>query len=116
MCYLMGDFKMNLINSKSDKITAELIDTKQSFYFVPLINKSTRVAKKTAMIIDKIFTNDLHQIENNITGLLYTDISDHFPIFHVFKINTCSSENENKTPKFSQRGFLMVKTKKSLMI
>lgn len=51
-----------------------------SNYLFPLIHKPTRVTKTSATLIDNILTNSL--IYQNKSGVLLTDISDHFPIFH----------------------------------
>lgn len=52
-----------------------------SSYFHPLICKPTRVTNKTATLIDNIFTNSFDYESNS--GILCTDISDHFPIFNL---------------------------------
>ena len=61
--------------------------------FFPLINKPTRISKHSATIIDNIFYNN---IEKNTTfnGILITDLSDHFPIFHIDNINN-NSQRDN---------------------
>ena len=48
---------------------------------IPLINNPTRITRKTATLIDNIFTNDLkHTIDS---GAIIEDISDHLPIFAI---------------------------------
>ena len=47
----------------------------------PLISKPTRITSSTATLIDKIFTNNLEHSMNS--GILYTDLSNHLPIFQV---------------------------------
>ena len=47
----------------------------------PLISKPTRITSRTATLIDNIFTNNLEHSMNS--GILYTDLSDHLPIFQV---------------------------------
>ena len=49
---------------------------------VPIVNKPTRVTKNNATLIDYIITNSFMDQEN-LTGILKTDISDHFPIFTI---------------------------------
>ena len=51
--------------------------------FIPLINKPTRVIHNTATIIDYIFRNKYENYNKYMTGILTTDISDHYPIFHI---------------------------------
>ena len=47
---------------------------------VPILNKPTRVTKNNAALIDYIISNSFMDQEN-LTGILKTDISDHFPTF-----------------------------------
>ena len=47
----------------------------------PLISKPTRITSSTATLIENIFTNNLEQSMSS--GILYTDLSDHLPIFQV---------------------------------
>ncbi len=49
--------------------------------FFPLITRPTRITSHTATLIDNIFTN--HIDHHLFTGLLFTDISDHLPVFCV---------------------------------
>ena len=48
----------------------------------PLITRPTRITSNTATLIDNIFTNNLDTY--SFSGLLFTDISDHLPIFSFF--------------------------------
>ena len=50
---------------------------------MPLITRPTRLTNSTATLIDNIFTNDFIDIEQSMTGLFITDISDHLPIFYI---------------------------------
>ena len=50
----------------------------------PLISKPTRITYSTATLIDKIFTNNLEHSMNS--GILYTDLSNHLPIFQVIHL------------------------------
>ena len=75
----MGDFNLNLMNYESHQQTSEFLDIMYSNMLLPLITRPTRIISYTATLIDNIFTNHL---ENYLfSGLLFTDISDHLPIF-----------------------------------
>ena len=78
----MGDFNIDLLQYNSHPMTSEFIDVMFSTYYIPLINRPTRVTDNSATLIDNIYTNCLDN-ENSISGILPTDISDHFPIFHI---------------------------------
>ena len=43
------------------------------------------ITQNSATIIDNIFTNNIGESECGHNGILVTDISDHFPIFHIWK-------------------------------
>ena len=55
----------------------------QVIFFLPLITRPTRVTATSATLIDNIFTNCLENCSHSVQGLMVTDISDHYPIFHV---------------------------------
>ena len=79
--YLMGDFNIDLMKCNSQNTTQEFIETLMSASFLPLISKPTRVANQSATLIDNIFCNILPLPES---GIVLSDITDHYPIFaHV---------------------------------
>ena len=73
---------LNLLDYKDNAKVKSYLDLILSHSFVPLINKPTRVSKKNATVIDHILTNS-YIIKNYITGIVKTDISDHFPVFSI---------------------------------
>ena len=107
ICYLMGDYNINLLNIESHGPTSVFNDIMYSNGFIPLITRPTRVTESTATLIDNIFTNRLKsQFGGIMQGILLTDISDHYPIFHIdnnikykdvnIKISRRSYSNKNK--------------------
>ena len=84
ICYLMGDFNIDLLKSESCDYANRSIEQLFTSYFVPLITKPTRITEHTATIIDNIFTNNIEKVENSINGIIFADISDHLPILHMF--------------------------------
>ena len=83
ICYLLGDYNINILNYSSHVHTAQFVDMMSSSGFLPLITRPTRVTATSATLIDNIFTNNLMDISHSLQGLFITDVSDHFPIFHV---------------------------------
>ena len=83
ICYLLGDYNINILNYASHVPTAQFADMMSSSGFLPLITRPTRVTDTPATLIDNIFTNYLEDISHSIQGLFIFDVSDHFPIFHV---------------------------------
>ena len=73
----MGDFNINQSHQPSN----EFINLMVSNSLYPLISKPTRLTSTTATLIDNIFTNNLEHCMNS--GIFYSDLSDHLPIFQV---------------------------------
>ena len=86
--YLLGDYNANLINIDKHTPTQELLDMLYSYLLLPLVTKPTRVTTTTATLIDNIFTNDLENLDKAFTGILYSDVTDHFPIFYIDNTQT----------------------------
>ena len=63
---------------------------------LPVINKPTRITKTSASAIDNIPINNF--VRNSFeTGILKTDVSDHFPIFIIIKNKQVIKTTENTT-------------------
>ena len=94
---LMGDYNIDLMTDNAQKNTFQLC--LQSNYLIPTITKPTRVACitnengetiTTESLIDNIFIN---ASTRHLSGLIETNISDHFPIF--IKIPEIAKDNIN---------------------
>ena len=70
-------------NHDTQNLTGEFYDLMTSNSFLPLITRPTRVTATSATLIDNIFSNYLENCSHSMQGLMITDISDHYPIFHV---------------------------------
>ena len=111
--YLLGDFNINILESSSHIPTAEFIETVYSYSLFPLITKPTRLQGNSATLIDNIFYSDITQ-SDIINGILYTDISDHFPIFSIdfLKQKTLSNMcTENVSRVYSKKNIDKFKSK-----
>ena len=94
LCYLTGDFNMNLLSMNKDKDVQEFFDNLTDKKFMPLIKIPTRIAKNSKTLIDNIFFN---QFSNNIvSGNLTVGISDHLPQFSIIPIETKSKTNQKR--------------------
>ena len=51
--------------------------------FLPLITRPTRVTANSATLIDNIFTNHFDCSLQSSEGIFVTDITDHYPVFHI---------------------------------
>ena len=87
--YIMGDFNINLMNSDTHTPTGCSLDLMYSNMLFPLITRPTRVTANSATLIDNIFTNNTCGTGSLIQGVFVTDITDHYPIFHIDQELTC---------------------------
>ncbi len=94
LCYLMGDFNLDLITYHHHQFISEFLDIMYSNMFFPLITRPTRITSHTATLIDNIFSNHLENF--SFSGLLFTDITDHLPIFCI--IHDMLPNVDNDTP------------------
>ena len=92
LIYLMGDFNIDLLKSNEHSKSSDFLDLLYSYNLVPLITKPTRVTDHSATLIDNIFTNVFKDTIKHHQGILYTDMSDHFPVFYI---NSTPDQNLN---------------------
>ena len=93
-CFLVGDLNLNLIDYQSNGKVRNFVNFIFQHSLVPIVNKPTKVTKNNATLIDYIIANSFTDQEN-LTGILKTDISDHFPIF-TFSIKHGLDSNDKK--------------------
>ena len=87
LCYLMGDYNLDLLKHEIHPQTSDFLDIIYSYNYIPLITRPTGRKEQSGTLIDNIFTNNLAELGTSIHGLLVTDISDHLPIFIInFKL------------------------------
>ena len=82
-CYIMGDYNLDLLKHDKHPLTENCLDVMYAHSFIPVINRPTRVTLNTFTLIDNIFTNHHDVKEHQLHGILKTDITDHFPLFHI---------------------------------
>ena len=110
-CYITGDLNLNLMNHYCHSFTGEFLDALYSTMFYPLITCPTRITAHTATLIDNICTN---RMDNHLKGgILFSDISDHLPVFSICFKNlqnvemnrtvTIHHKNINNMNKFKER-------------
>ena len=92
---IAGDFNMNLLDFKQNKKLQSFLNIMFGHSMVPVINKPTRVTKNTATAIDHIFINSVTTVKIK-TGIIKSDISDHFPIFFVADYNIHIKETKER--------------------
>ena len=96
-CYFMGDVNIDLMRYSLHRKTSDFLDTMYANGFIPLINRPTRVTSQSATIIDHLYSNNLNVSNAMFQGILVTDITDHYPIFHKCRLfNSTSSITEDE--------------------
>ena len=90
LCFLMGDFNLNLIKTSSHSQTKSFINSLSSYFFSPYILQPTRVTEKSKTLIDNIFFNSLEY--ESFSGNITAKISDHLLQFVVLKDFTLSND------------------------
>ena len=105
LLYLMGDFNINLLESDRHLQTSEFLDLLYSYCMFPLVTKPTRITSNSSTLIDNIYLNDISAV-NTFSGLLYTEISDHLPIFTVnHKSRMTNTSQHRKSRLFTSKNF-----------
>ena len=62
-----------------------------TFLFFSLITKPTRVTENSATTINNIFHDCYSEVSSSVSGILYIDVSDQFPIYHIdYSVPVCS--------------------------
>jgi exonuclease III len=88
ICYLMGDFNIDLLKSESCDFANNFTEQLFTSSFYPLITKPTRITSHTVTLIYNIFTNNIDKIDSSINGIIFSDISDHLQIVHTCCLDT----------------------------
>ena len=78
---IVSDFNTNLLNFNTHPDTAEYADLHMSQGLLPMITKPTHIYNSGASLIDHIFVS--HTCNPVTTGVLVSDVSDHFPTFYI---------------------------------
>ena len=100
-CFLAGDFNIDLLKCESHIETNSFFNRLLTYSFFPTISKPTRITPDSATLIDNIYTNAYDIADGIFTGNLYTDISDHLPVFLV----DCNAPRKKFFRKVTKRFF-----------
>ena len=86
--YLAEDLNINCLEYFENEKVSTFYNSLFEYGAITVINKPTRVAKKSAIIIDIAITTNIFD-ESLKKGIIKSDPSDHLPIF--FSIRTSKS-------------------------
>ena len=93
--YFLGDFNLNVLNYDTDSKVKNFFNMIFKYGMISIINKPTRVTPRSITAIDHIFTNNFCNA-NLKTGIIKSDLSDHFPIYVTSNKIHNSSYPQNK--------------------
>ena len=91
--YMLGDLNIDLLKYEEHRLTSSFLDMLYSNNVFPLITKATRVTQTTATLIDHVLTNNFDVWGKHRQGILCTDISDHYAVFHIAGNTMCKSKD-----------------------
>ena len=97
ICFLGGDWNINLLQYNNDRLTTQFIDLLLSYNMIPCTGKPTRIGENSNTLIDCIFTNFLGKAASGV--IVETDVSDHFPIFVSTDLDDAHKNLEPKQKK-----------------
>ena len=89
--YMMGDFNINLLDHNLSPPVEYFINQMISKNFLPTINRPTRLTPHSCTLIDNIFCNRVDEAESS--GVITTNISDHYPVFAREKFPTLPEDS-----------------------
>ena len=93
-CIIMGDINIDFLNESSHSKTSEIVDNVYSCGYSPVITQPTRVTDNSATLIDQIFLNTRGVTSNCKSGIIVTDVSDHYG---VFLLANCMTQEHSQT-------------------
>lgn len=85
MLLLSGDFNIDLLQYDTHGKTRTFIDNCFASGALPIITKPTRITSHSATLIDHVYCN--LPISKVKSGIIITDIADHFGTFAILDIN-----------------------------
>ena len=75
-----GDLNINVLDYECNKKVKHFMSSMFQYNMIPSINKPARVLRNTATVKDHIITNTVISGIQHRSGIIKTDILDHFPI------------------------------------
>ena len=106
---IVGDMNINLLKHSTHLETGSYLETLLENSLLPLITLPTRIVHNSATLLDHISTNICD--DNFDSGIIISDISDHFPIFYIrhYKDRTPKDTQELKIRKYDDASVLKFK-------
>ena len=89
---LLGDLNIDLLQFSTHNSTNQYLECLLSNGFLPIVTFPTRVHKRSATLIDHVFSNTKSNVIE--AGIITTPLSDHFPVFYIEK---CKVKSQGPT-------------------
>lgn len=115
-CYICGDFNIDLLKYESQNGSKNFVEQLFTSGYYPVISKPTRITNSSSTLIDNIWTNDLSNAPDTISGILVDDISDHFPIFYTIKDGKKNSKGNNEFKYVTQEKELNIQKMSEILL
>ena len=96
--YILGDFNINLLRFETCNYAHNFLLTVQSYRFVPVMDKPTRVHNDSTTLIDNILLN--HMSDSIVSGNIVSNISDHYSQFCLIPSHKRMQTGRRKNEKF----------------
>ena len=93
---MVGDLNINSFYYDDNALVKKFFNLSFQSGFLPLIQRATRVTGTTATAIDHIITDAIPESSMH-SGIIKTNISDHFPIFAILENSCNKNKNHEKT-------------------
>ena len=98
-----GDLNINVLDCEFNKKVQHFLSSMFQYNMIPTINRPSRITRNTATAIDQIITNTVISDIKHRSGIIKTDISDHFPI--VFALNAFDKSKTEEKAQFIDTSF-----------
>ena len=83
---IAGDFNIDMLKINTREKYSDFLDLMLNSNFTPKITLPTRLAERSATIIDNMFCNFTDYTKVSKSGIIITNLSDHFPaLLYLFK-------------------------------
>ena len=96
-CVVIGDMNVDLLKFSVHTKTNDYLDNIFQNGFIPTITKPTRITSTSAILIDHIYTNNI--TTSGKSGIIITDVADHFGTFYISHEQIKNTEMYNKTSR-----------------
>lgn len=94
---IAGDFNFDLLNFGSDRNVDAFFNLLSSYGFLPSIALATRQSDSNLSLLDNIFCNNVALADSS--GIIYDDLSDHFPIYLTLNVEKSRKVVDKTTVK-----------------